>query len=172
MIEVTTGIDPSIQRALAKAEMGPLRRFLRKSTKGGARPVLAAVRERTPVLTGKLRASWGIKSFYDSRTGSVGVTVEPRSSFTFRDEAGNKRLVTRRGRAHKSVIAAAEKGITVDRDDAWKYAYGVEMGHSPKGRLTRRAGGAKMLEKGIQTGEQSFITTVSDDLWKYIASGV
>lgn len=170
MINVQVKADPSIMRALRQAEVGPMRRMLKKSTKQAAKPMLAAVKAATPVKSGKLRASWSTSSFFDGRTGAVGVTIEPRSSFTFRDSQGNKRLVTRRGQAHKSVVAAVAKGIAVDREDAWKYAYGIETGHSPKGRLTRRAGGAKMLERSLTPGANPFVTTVMDDTRKHIAS--
>jgi hypothetical protein len=172
MIKVDVKADGSITRALRQAEPGPMRRMLRKSTKQGAKPMLAAVKAGTPVKSGKLRASWATAPFFDGRTGSVGVTIEPRSSFTFKDTSGNKRLVTRRGKAHKSVLAAAAKGVAVDRADAWKYAYGIETGHSPKGRMTRRAGGAKMLERSLRPGAGPFTSTVLDDTRKHIAAPV
>jgi hypothetical protein len=172
MIVVEIKADRSIQRALATAQMGPLRKMLRKSTKQGAKPMLASVKAATPVKSGKLRASWASHAFFDGRTGSVGVTIEPRSSFTFKDTGGNKRLVTRRGRAHKSVLAANAKGVAVDRADAWKYAYGIEIGHSPKGRMTRQAGGAKMLERSVRPGAGPFTTTIHDDVRKHIAAAV
>ncbi len=172
MISVDTKIDGSIIRALRSAEPGPLRRMLRKSTKQAARPALDLVRAATPVKSGRLRASWSTHAFFDGRTGSVGVTIEPRSTFTFRDESGAKRLVTRRSAAHKSVMSAMGKGVAVDRATAWKYAFGIEMGHSPKGRLTRIAGGAKMLERSTRPGAAPFFATVSDDVRKHIASAV
>lgn len=170
MIGVEVKADGSILRALRSAEPGPLRKMLRKSTKQGARPMLASVKAATPVKSGKLRASWSTSAFFDGRTGSVGVTIEPRSSFTFKDTGGNKRLVTRRGKAHKSVIAAAAKGVAVDGATAWKYAYGIETGHSPKGRMTRSAGGAKMLERSLRPGAGPFTTTIMDDTRKHIAA--
>jgi Bacteriophage HK97-gp10, putative tail-component len=172
MINVEIKADPSIQRALATAQMGPLRKMLRKSTRAGAKPMLAAIKAATPVKSGKLRASWGLSPFFDGRTGSVGVTIEPRSSFSFSDSEGNKRLVTNRGRAHKSVVAATAKGKTVDRDSAWKYAFGIETGHSPKGRMSRHAGGAKMLERSVRPGADPFTTTINDDVRKHIAAAV
>lgn len=172
MIRVELKADASITRALRNAERGPLRRMLSKSTKTNAKPMLAAVKAATPVKSGKLRASWATHSFFDGRSGSVGVTIEPRSSFTFKDAGGNKRLVTRRGKAHKSVLAAAAKGMSVDGATAWKYAYGIETGHSPKGRMARRAGGAKMLERSVRPGAGAFTAAIFNDTRKHIAAVV
>lgn len=172
MIQVNIKADGSIIRALRQAEAGPLRRMLSKSTKQNAKPTLAAVKAGTPVKTGKLRASWGASAFYDRRSGSVGVTIEPRSSFSFKDESGGKRLVTNRGRAHKSVVAAQAKGRAVDRGSPWKYAFGIETGSSPKGRLARVAGGAKMLERSIRPNADQFTSAIMGDTRKHIAAVV
>ena len=115
---------------------------------------------------------WGLSAFFDSRTGSVGVSIEPRSTFSFSDTDGNKRMVTNRGRSHKSVIAAKAKGKDIDRESPWKYAFGIETGHSPKGRMTRAAGGAKMLERSIRPSSGPFISAITDDLRKHIAASV
>lgn len=171
VISIQTVVDKNIMDALERAKPALLKRALRRSVKPNAKPALAAVKAATPVLSGKLQASWGIVPFFAPNTGEVGVTIEPKSSYTFTDTDGNKRLVTRRGRANKSVLRAEAKGITVDRKDPWRYAYGIEFGVSPKGRLTRRAGGAKMLEKGAQAGAQPFILGVTKDLQTFITAG-
>ena len=164
-------LDKSATDALARAEARPMRRMLARSTKAGSRQALAAVKAATPVVSGRLRASLGIVPFFDSASGSVGVTIEPRSTFSFTDSAGSRRMTTNRGRGNKSVARAQSRGRSIDRTSPWQYAFGIETGRRPKGRLARRAGGAEMLQTGIRAGYRQFFSQVESDTLRFITTG-
>ena len=44
------------------------------------------------------------------------------------------------------------QGTTLEVLSSLPYAYGIETGYSPRGRLARRAGGAWMFRQGVEAG--------------------
>jgi hypothetical protein len=170
-MEATFHADPQLKRSLERANPRQLRSLLRRSTRKAARPVLEAAKQATPVKTGRLRASLGMVALQDSATGEIGVSIEPRASFSFRDTAGNRTVVTRRRRLSNSQIRSVSRGANVDRTSPWMYAYGIETGLKPKGKMARWAGGARMLGNALRSQSQSFFRTVGDDAFRFITTG-
>lgn len=168
MITMRVSVDQSVKDSLAKANPRDLRRFLSKATKAASKPTLESVRQLTPVKTGKLRASWGSSSFYDRVEGEVGVVIEPRNNFTFVSSSGVRMLTTSRGKTHKKTLKAISKGRTISQQSPWDYAFGIETGTKPKGGLARKAGGARMLSRGLEGNASRFIETVGSDVIRFI----
>lgn len=172
MITARLEIDADTRATFARTDARQMRRALGKFTRKGSKRALEAVKAATPVRSGRLRASWGQVAFMDRTSGTVGISIEPRTSFGFTDAGGTRRIVTKRRRLKRSQARAVARGASLDRASPWFYAYGIETGQKPRGRLARRAGGALMLNAGFRSGYPTFFRDVADDVVRFVATGL
>ncbi len=130
------------------------------------RPILVASRSKTPVDTGRLRASLAQKVTNNFRRGTVSSLVGSRRDFTFRSTSGHK-LVSGRGAVRDKAIA---KGHKQDQGSPNWYAGIIEFGKDSKGRIRRKAGPAAMLRDPFQASESKMISNVSSEFRRYLES--
>ena len=146
---------------------GPrMRSAARKSVAVAMRPTLAQAKAKTPVVSGRLRASLGqlSTSGRSAWSSSVGIRRNFRYSAKGRDAAGKRtrtRMVSGTGKARDRAIA---KGAKQDRVAAQQYGRLIEFGTDKHGRMRRRAGGAHMLESTMQANIPTIISTMSAEL--------
>ena len=143
-----------LDRLRGKEAIGAIRSGMRDSEK----PTLAEVKERTPVRTGRLRASMGIASEMDQ--GAVlRAVVGPRRSFTMA-EGDTKRAFTT---SAKAAAKAKARGHRVGRvTPPHVYARFVETGVYPRGR--RKLGPARMLAGGFEAGRPRTLADFASNL--------
>jgi hypothetical protein len=169
MIKTTLKVDPSVHAALHRAGDGEsIRKMLRKNIAKRARPVLAAVLARTPYRSGLLQASLGITMREGMRGGEIMAGVGVKDNITFM-AAGRKMLVTSQRKVAKAAKAAARRGLgAATQRTAFQYIWGIETGYKRSGRLARRSGGAKMLERGLSTEATAYMDGIGQDVLQHI----
>jgi hypothetical protein len=168
MIKTTLTVDKTITDALHRGDPDQLRKMLRRSINRRAKPVLASVLSLTPFQSGKLQASLGITMREGMRGAEIMAGIGVKDNITFFD-GGRKTLVTSQRKAVNAAKFAARRGLSnATQRTAFQYIWGIETGRTRKGRLARRAGGAKMLERGLDREAQSYLDGMGDDVLKHV----
>lgn len=176
IVTVDVRTDPALRARLDRATPKALVTALRRSARHLLGPTVRAAQERTPVKTGRLRASLGVNTAFQGATGTFQAYVEPRREFTFTAAAGRKGL----GRAgtrirHTSRVALTAKqlakGLRQDDTRVWAYALGVETGVRSDGKRARKAGGAHMLAGGLAATRGAIIERFGAVLMTHLSGG-
>jgi hypothetical protein len=175
--DVRFHIDPSIAAALERVKPESLLKAMRGWVRVQAQPTVYAIKQATPVDTGDLAESFGAQIRYNAHNGEVFATIGPRTDFITTDAAGMKTLRTTESvralarHGGRDVIKAARRGVTVITENGpAKYEYLIETGVDHKGRIARKAGGARMVEAGFAATEESFIRVIGEDAFTFISS--
>ena len=169
MIKTTLKVDKSVTDALHRTgDPEQLRKMLKRNVGKRARPVLARVMEYTPHRSGLLQASLGITMREGMRGGEIMAGVGVKDNITFM-AGGRKILVTSQRKVRKAAQAAARRGLgAASQRTAFKYVWGIETGFKRSGRLARRSGGAKMLERGLSSEADAYIDGLGQDVMQHI----
>jgi len=198
MIELRSIVDPKIAEVLARGQGKDFVNLLRRSVRARAKPALAAAKAATPVKTGRLQASLGIMGLTTPSEGTVSAVIMPRDEFSFNSVAPQRTAkplqgpdITSKERAtyaralrsaRKHLVISAKtkqaridqamvRGRTIDSSAPYLYAFGIETGKRADGTIARKAGGAKMLERGTNDGSAPFIRDVPQDAFDFITTG-
>lgn len=145
-------------------------RLLKRSVPAHARPTLAAVLARAPVLKGQLQASLGITTKTNPQNGEVYSIVGIRDNVVV--WSGGTKTLFSSLKIKRSARMAANRGAgAISRRTAFKYIRGLETGVRANGKIARRAGGTKMIERGASDTADGFIDGVSADMFDYLLNG-
>jgi hypothetical protein len=170
MIDARIKIDPSIVATFHKCgNPKELVKFLKKTVRDRAAPTLTAVYEKTPFRSGQLQQSIGLTMKTDSSNGEVYATIGVKDNVTL--FVGGRKMLSSSLKAVNAAKKAARLGISlVTQRTAFKYVFGIETGHTRKGRIARKAGGAFMFRDALNQSRQPYIDGVSKDLFDFIRS--
>lgn len=120
-------------------------RVVSSATRDVLWPMTRTARRLVPVHTGRLGASLGVAVSSDPRRGMIFARLGPRLRFSF-TSGGVKRAV---GATRKQRERLRTRGVTIERTFPHIYAHGIEFGRDRRGRLRRKAGGARFLERAF-----------------------
>jgi hypothetical protein len=169
MISITSTVDRGIDRMFDRTTGAAFLNMLRRQVRARAKPALAAAKAATPVKSGRLQASLTIFGHQTPSQGLISAVIRPRDDFTYTSRGGIRSLVVGSKTSAKRIAKMRKRGGRIETgNQPWIYARLIEEGLFPDG-TRRRTGGAHMLQKGMRSGADAFMTGIAKDAFAFTA---
>ena len=140
-----------------------LRRAAISAVQRGLKPMLQTAKRLVPMDSGRLRASLGVSVQVRRRKdGAIG-RIGPRRDFRFtgKGRLKGKKLVAGTGKQRDRAVA---KGYSQDQTNVNRYARVIEFGVDKSGRIRRKAGPARFMQRALTSQKQAAIDAVAAEL--------